>query len=397
MLDSILCCHDLVKSDFEKAIDCYLWDSSGMSYTDFESGTWCTALGHNHPRINEVISGQLKLVSHLNHRYSNASADIASNKLTTILGIPNSKATFLCSGSEAVAWGLKILRTISPLKKVLTLKDSYLAAYGEASEQKDEFWDVFDCEECFRCEPNKNCGTACKNFSNIQFKNISGFVFEPGSMSGLVKFPPSKLIHALTAEIKNRNGYLMVNEVTTGIGRTGKWFGFHHYGIKPDIVSIGKGLGNGYPVSAVAVGQSVAEQLHQKGFMHAQSHTNDPMGCEIAAAVIDTLSEEGLIMACQESGDYMLSKLEKLKEKHTCIKDVRGRGLLTALELEDRFYGKPILDIFQGMLTKGMLIGFFPTRGVLRFFPPFTIKNTDIDQLISALDESLSTTYELTN
>ncbi len=115
----------------------------------------------------------------------------------------------------------------------------------------------------------------------MPFEDIAGLIFEPGSASGLVKFPPHGLVQTLVGIIRQRGGLLVVDEVTTGLGRTGAWYGFEHYALQPDIVALGKALGNGYPVSAVAMTHDLADRLEQDGFHYVQSHQNDPLGCAI--------------------------------------------------------------------------------------------------------------------
>ena len=109
-------------------------------------------------------------------------------------------------------------------------------------------WYIFNWVQCNSCKKKDKCDPACKELQNIP-DNIADFVFEPGSSSGFVRFPPKKLIQNIVKIVRNNNGKVIANEVTTGVGRTGKWFGFQHYDIEPDLIAIGKGIGNGYPVS----------------------------------------------------------------------------------------------------------------------------------------------------
>jgi acetylornithine aminotransferase len=190
---------------------------------------------------------------HLNHRYSNDLSEIAAGRLLEKLEMSDGKCTFLCSGSEAVSFSLKAARIMTGRSKFITLKDSYLAAYGEGAEKEDHGWILFDWKECAACSPVKACADTCNRFAKIPFEALAGFVFEPGSASGSVQYPPEKPVHAICTAIKQMEGLVVANEVTTGIGRTGRWFGFQHYDIHPDLVAVGKGLGNGYPVSAVAL------------------------------------------------------------------------------------------------------------------------------------------------
>ena len=118
--------------------------------------------------------------------------------------------------------------------------------------------------------------------NEVDFSEIGVFLFEPGNSGGIVKFPPCNLISALNRICKKNNIVFVVDEVTTGIGRTGKWFGYMHYSIVPDIVCMGKGLGNGYPVSAIAMTEDISERALAAHFHYAQSHQNDSLGCRVA-------------------------------------------------------------------------------------------------------------------
>ncbi|MDF2926455.1 MAG: aspartate aminotransferase family protein [Paenibacillaceae bacterium] len=173
--------------------------------------------------------------------------------------------------------------------------------------------------------------------------------------------------------------------MTTGMGRTGRWFGFEHYGIRPDIIACGKGLGNGYPVSAVLLSREVRLLLAKSPFVYAQSHQNDPLGCAVAGKVLSVIQEEQLLKNAEEMGAYLLRQLKRLGNTHPQIADARGRGLLAALEFDSSFLGD-LTDIHNGLIHGGFIVGFHPSRPVLRFYPPLSISAGQIDALADALD-----------
>ena len=204
-----------------------------------------------------------------------------------------------------------------------------------------------NCETCTKtsvCDPN------CIRFKEIPFREIGGMVFEPGNSHGLVKLPPQSLINTLAEKIKQENGILIVNEITTGMGRTGAWFGFNHYQIQPDIIAIGKGLGNGYPISAIAMNRELAEQLERDQFRYAQSHQNDPLGCAVAHEVITVFREEEIIKKSIEAGIYFSQSLKQLTVNHQVIKELRARGLMIGMEFT------PIKEINWAMVLQGGLL-----------------------------------------
>jgi acetylornithine aminotransferase len=182
-----------------------------------------------------------------------------------------------------------------------------------------------------------------------------------------------------------QSGLVVVDEVTTGVGRTGTWYGFDHYEIEPDVVAMGKGLGNGYPVSAVAMTSRVATDLLEGGYRYAQSHQNDPMGCAVACEVVATIQQENLIARSDELGAKFLSELERLAESSGLVKEVRGRGLMIAVELRARAGSSPAATVYQRLLEQSFLVGLKPEANLLRFYPPLIISEGEIARLIAGL------------
>jgi acetylornithine aminotransferase len=381
-VEHILQCHEIVKTDFTYGRNCYLYDSEGKRYIDFESGTWCTALGHNHPRINRVIRKQLKQVIHLGTRYPNQITEEAAMDVLDIVGIDDGKCVFLCSGSEAVEFATQAARQVTGKNLLLTFKYSYLAAFGSAGRKSPDEWHVLDWGACADKKP-------CDCLEGIPFENIGAFVFEPGGSGiGWVRFPPEELVNEIARRTQEAGGLLVVNEITTGMGRTGKWFGFQHYDVQPDIVSIGKGLGNGYPVSAVAMRREVAEKLERDEFHYVQSHQNDPLGCSVAREVISIFREENRIERGNALGVYFLQGLKKLAAKHEIVREARGRGMLLALEFRPH-EGFSAASAYHALLEEGFLTGYYPAGNILRFDPPLTIKKEDINRLLDFMDQIL--------
>jgi acetylornithine aminotransferase len=373
-MDHILKCHEIFKTDFVRGRNCHLYDSKGKKYIDFESGIWCTALGHNHPRVNQVIETQLKYIAHLGTRYPNNLAEEAALSVLASVGIEDGKCTFLSSGSEAVELGVQIIRRMIGKPLLLTFHNSYLGGYGSAGQKRLDEWCLFDWN-------------ASDCLDEIPFEKIGGFVFEAGGSGiGFVTFPPKALVQEIVQRVRQAGGLIAANEITTGMGRTGKWFGFQHYDIQPDIVSLGKGLGNGYPVSAVAMKRDIAKRLEDSGFRYVQSHQNDPLGCSIAKEVIAIFREEDWVERGNTTGKWFLERLEQLKKKHAVIKDVRGRGMELALEFHPRFSAT---SAYHTLLEKGFLVGYYPTGNMLRFDPALTIKKEDITHLLEFLDSML--------
>jgi len=391
--------YELVRTDIVRAQGCYLYDAQGKRYLDLEAGVWCAALGHNHPCINRVIREQLDRVAHLAYRYSAEIVEQAAEAVLSTLPFPEGKCVFLSSGSEAVEFGVQVARRLSDRPLLLTLADAYLAAYGSAGRANVlsggttiREWYAVDWTECAACPHTEQCDPECIHLAAIPWSQIGGFVFEPGSSGGLVRFPPRSLVTTLAHWVQAQGGLVVVDEVTTGLGRTGAWYGYQHYDLQPDVVALGKGLGNGYPVSAVAMRGEVAERLMASaatGFHYAQSHQNDPLSCAVAQAVIAVLREEGLVERSAATGAYFLSALQDLSERHSQIVEVRGCGLMIGVEFAEA--GSPsVMALYRALLEQGCLAGCKPAADLLRFYPPLILETDQVDRSVVCLEAVLT-------
>ena len=356
-----------------KSAGCYMFDSDNRQYLDFESGDWAANIGHSNDRITQVIKDQAGLLIHDGLRFRNKQSEELSVRLLEKLLFPGGKSTFLNSGSEAVNLAITFAKNLTRRKKVLKMDCSFLAAYGhgQISANNTELVSI----------PMDSI----KSIPEINFHEIAAFVFEPGNAWGLVKFPNNDFITSIASSIKKNGGLLIANEVTTGFGRTGKWFGFQHYDYKPDIVSIGKGLGNGYPISCVSINQKVSELFDSNPFRYAQSHQNDPFGCAVGLEVMNVMDSDGLVQRSSEMGKYFQAQLRKLQAQHSDkIMDIRARGLMIAFELKA---GLSAENIYLQLIDNGFLVG--QKENVIRFMPSLTIEQAHIDELITALNKIL--------
>ena len=383
--------YDFIKVDIVRGQGCYLFDNYNNMYVDFEAGVWCTSLGHNHPRINQAIIAQIDKIAHLGFRYTNKIVEEAAVKILETVSLTDGKCIFLSSGSEAVEFGVQIARCLSRQPLFITLSDSYLSAYGDAGKKSREGWFSFDWSACKDCT-HLGCDPQCSHLKEIPVERIGGLVFEPGNTSGLVKLPPKKLVKALGIIVKQWNGLIVVDEVTTGLGRTGAWYGFQHYSLQPDIIALGKGLGNGYPVSAIVMKDDVALRLETSSFRYAQSHQNDALACAVAKEVITVVQEDGLIERSNIIGAKFLNELEVMRQRYNNIKEVRGRGLMLAVEFKNNDETFSLASVYSKLLESGFLVGYKPAANLLRFYPALTINEHDIESMLDVLDQILEKT-----
>jgi acetylornithine/N-succinyldiaminopimelate aminotransferase len=357
-----------------KSKDCYLFDSEGKKYIDFESGVWCTNIGHGNKLINSRIKKQIRKIVHHGYHFRNQYAEQLSIKLQELIGFKNGASVFLSSGSEAVNLSITLARHFTGKKKVLKIDNSYLSAFGFG-----------------QITANNNTLVNVKyndldSVNKVDFSDISTLVLETGGASvEMVRFPENEFVTKLI-DACQRNGCLIIaEEVTTGIGRLGKWFGFQHYDIVPDIVVAGKALGNGFPISSLTLNSNLADKFEHNPFRYGQSHQNDPFGCSVAIDVIKIIESNKLIDKSRITGDYFKKRLDQIQEKHSeKIQEIRARGLMLALEFKDSVDGELI---HKRLFESGYVMGF--RLNTLRFLPPLTIKHTDIDKMIEKLDEIL--------
>jgi acetylornithine aminotransferase len=380
--------YDLWRHDVVRAEGVHLITASGARIVDFESGVWCAGLGHAHPRLQAVMHAQLDRALHLGYRVESALAEDVAAALLATLPFPDGKCVFLASGSEAVELATQIGRRTSRRPLLLGLTGAYLSAYGTTGRTSSDEWILFDWAACVECPRNADCDPGCPRLAEIAFARIGAFVFEPGNSGGLVKLPPRGPIRALAARVADAGGVLVVDEVTTGLGRTGTWYGFEHYDLRPDLVALGKGLGNGYPVSAVAMRHSIGADLEASGFHYAQSHQNDPLGCAVAKEVLAVLHDERLIERSARVGEVFLRGLIAIASRHAVVREARGRGLMLAMELRPDAQPTAV-DVHRALLERGLLVGCRPQANLLRFYPPLTIGEDEIRGLLAELDRVL--------
>jgi acetylornithine aminotransferase len=376
----------LLKTDFVRGEGCRLYDAQGKSYIDLESGDWAAGLGHGHPRVNRALCEQAERLIHLGDSYLAPVTEEAAAQVLEITGMPEGKCVFLNSGSEVVEFAVQAARRVSCRPLLLGLANAYLAAFGSAGKKDPAEWLLFDAQACAACPQAESCDPACPRIREIPFERVAAFVFEPGAASGQIRPPAAGPIRVLAEQVHAQGGCLAVNEVTTGMGRTGAWFGFQHYAVQPDVVGIGKILGNGYPVSAVAMRAAFAESLKESGFRYAQSHQNDPLGAAVAKEVIAVLRDEDLVARSRRLGADFLDALRVVGQHHPGVKAIRGRGMMLAIEFGPALSAA---QVSQALRERGFLVEERPGANQLCLFPPLVLPEDDVTNFILALDEEM--------
>lgn len=369
-----------------KGNGCYIYDDTGRKYLDLEAGVWALPLGHCDSDINNAMHQQIDQLIHCGYKYSQPIVESCAHELLSISGLSDGRCVFLSSGSEAVEYAVQLAKSIRPTKKCICLKNQYLSAYGNCLNKSDQDWELVD----WNFSEDKSVNQYYHDLSSkINFSKVGVFVFEPGNSSGLVKLPPQNMVKALNIICEENNVVIVVDEVTTGMGRTGKWFGYMHYDIKPHIIAIGKGLGNGYPVSSVVIQEKTAKEAEKTNFHYAQSHQNDPLGCRVAYEVITKIKRNQLLKHTNEISVYIKRKYEELQQEIHSISQVRGVGLLLSMELSHDTSSDAMIGIEKGLFEKGFVVGIKVSERIIRTYCPLIITKEMIDEYIAALKSVL--------
>jgi len=387
-----------------KGKDCFVIDSSGKKYLDLLSGVWCNILGHCHPKIVKVINQQISKIVHTGYQFATKEIDEAVKELRPIVPEKLTNVVFLNTGSEAVEFALKIAQIYNNKSEIVVIEKGYYGATARAiSISEAGFKSPFGvpykniyrlpAPTCRNCPEGKSypCGDfPCLNTLKEIYnkKNISAIIFEPVMAVGGIIVLPRGYINRLREYADNYGAVLISEEVTTGIGRTGKWFGFQHSSAIPDILILGKAIGAGLPVSAVIITDKINKKCATK-YRHVQSHQNDPFSGKIAAEVIKIIKNENLIQRCAEVGKYFLELLNYLQTKISLIKEVRGIGLMIGVEIEQEKSEIGQL-VYNDLLEKGFICDYLSNISTFRFFPPYIIKKQDIERFVNEFKKSLN-------
>jgi acetylornithine/N-succinyldiaminopimelate aminotransferase len=362
-------------------------DEKGDRYLDLLSGIGVNALGYNHLAVVETIARQSRKLIHISNLfYHEGQAELAM-RLTERSGLD--RAFFANTGTEAWEGALKLARAYATLRrsegakigtKFLALEQSFHGrTFGSMAttykaKYRDPFAPVMPDVEFVRFNDVEDLRA---KFSS----DVCAILVEAIQGEGGVR-PLTQEFFAEARKLTESTGALLVvDEIQAGLGRTGKWFAYQHYGILPDVTTLAKPLAGGIPLGAVLCTEEVARVIHAG--MHGTTFGGGPLACAVAIAVIDTIENEKLLEHAASLGQYFQEQLRGLATKHECIVDVRGKGLMVAAELDSAELGKKAV---AEMLNRRILIN-CTSDTVLRFLPPYILERQHVDTAIAALDE----------
>ena len=394
----------------ERARDQYVWDVEGNQYLDFFGGIVTISVGHCNGDVNRKVHAQLDKLQHVSTVFATEPQVALAKKIASIT--PDGQLTksfFTNSGTEANETAILTARCYTGSTEIVALRHSY---HGRSSMtmalSAQAPWRLGPVTQpgivhahnayCYRCPfglSYPDCGVKCAQdveelIRTTTSGRIAGFIAEPIQGVGGFITPPKEYFRIVEDIVRKAGGIFISDEVQTAWGRTGgKWFGIEQWGVEPDIITSAKGLANGSPVGLTVAKAKVADAV--KG-VHISTFGGNPVTATAAKAVIDFIDENNLGTNAATVGAHLREKLEELQEKHTMIGEVRGMGLMQALELvEDRKSRKPAtegtLAVMESARENRLLVG----RGVLRLTPPLNISKTDVDEFARLLDASLTT------
>lgn len=360
----------------------YAYDTNGKKYIDYLGGIAVNVLGHGHPKLVKAISDQAaKMIHCSNLYYTQVQAELAE-KLVKLSGL--GKVFLANSGAEANEGAMKLARkfahqTNPDKSEIITANHCFhgrtlatLTATAQPKYQKGleplpagfRYVDYNDIDALKAMMSEKTCAV----------------MLEPIQGEGGVNIPDQEYLKQVRALCDQYGAALILDEIQTGIGRTGTMFAYEQFGIKPDIVTLAKGLAGGVPVGAFIASDTYAAAFHAGD--HGSTFGGNPLACAAANTVLDTIAEENLLQNAKEVGAYFMAELKKLQAKYSgLIAEVRGKGLIIGAELT-----KPGREIVDACLQDGAIIN-CTAGNVLRFVPPLIVTKANVDELIVILDK----------
>jgi 4-aminobutyrate aminotransferase-like enzyme len=391
----------------------YLWDSEGKKYLDFFGGIVTVSVGHANPRVTSKIKQQVDKLQHASTLFPNEAIVALAKKIAQITPGQISQSMFTNSGSEANETAIQLARMHTGNFEVVALRHAYsgrtsltqsLTGQNTWRKSLPASLGVVHAMNayCYRCPLGKtypSCEVACaKDIEAVIQTTTSGqiaaFIGEPIQGLGGFITPPKEYFKIVFKVIKDYGGLFIADEVQTGWGRTGKkWFGIEQWEVVPDMITAAKGMGNGVPIGLTATRPEIAASF--KG-LQISTFGGNPVTSVAAKAVIDLIEEDQLMDNAATVGAYFRQGLEDLQQKHSVIGDVRGMGLMQALELvKDRDTREPAAvetgAFMEECRRRGLLIGKGGLYGnVIRMSPPLNIAKSDVDEAIRMIDEAFT-------
>ena len=361
-----------------------VWDANGKEYLDLLAGIAVCSLGHSNPKVVAAIRKQAGILGHTSNLYYN---EIQARVAETLVKNSFAEKVFFCnSGAEANEAAIKLARRYAFEKmdgryELITMENSFhgrTLATITATGQKKFQLGFEPLPDGFKYVPFNDAAALEAAISD----KTCGVMLEPIQAEGGVNIPAPEYLRAVREICDSKGLLLILDEVQTGMGRTGSLFAYEQFGIKPDIMTLAKALGNGFPVGAMLATDPVASVLVPG--THASTFGGNYLAMSACLASLDCLLNDGVLENCCAAGEHFLKKLRGLKRKHKSISAVRGMGLIVAVDTSADCF-----EIVGKCLEKGLLVN-CTSATTLRFVPPLTIRKSEINKAVGILDEVFS-------
>ena len=364
---------------------CRVWDADGKAYLDFFGSTVVVNLGHCHPAITRAITEQANTILHVSNLHHSAPQALLAERL-----VQHSFAdrVFLCnSGAEANEAAIKLARKFGAdhgdgRYEIVTMLGSFhgrtiatIAATGQEKVRRG----FQPLPEGFRYVPYNDIAAVERALN----ERTIAIMLEPVLGEGGIVVATTDFLQRVRELCDRRNLLLIYDEVQTGMGRLGKLFGYQISGVAPDVMTLGKGLGNGVPIGAMLATERVAQAFAVGA--HGTTFGGNALTCAVGVAVIDTLLKDGVIENGHAMGEYLRERLRALQAQRSIIRDVRGQGLLVGVELSE-----PGADIVDRCREAGLILNCTAEK-VLRLSPPLVVTRAEIDEAVTILAQALPT------
>lgn len=359
----------------------WLWDPQGNKYLDALSGVAVTALGHAHPKLTQAISHQAKRLMHTSNIFRIELQEQLAEKLCALSGM---QSVFFCnSGTEANEAAIKLARLHAHNRgvrnpEIVVMENAFhgrtLAALAATGNEK--------IKQGFDPLPTGFVRVPYGDLlavHNLRRKNIVAVLVEPLQGEAGVSVPPEGYLAGLRKLCSERGWLFMLDEIQTGMGRTGQWFSFQHENALPDVMTLAKGLGGGFPIGA-CLASGAAAQVFAAG-THGSTFGGNPLACRAALAVIDVIEQDQLCANAAEMGARILAKLREGLQGQSSVVEVRGKGLMIGVELD-----RPCADIVGHALGKYLLLNVTAEKNI-RLLPPLILNRKEADQIADTVIE----------
>jgi len=403
----------LMATTYEDAViaeahGCIFKDADGNEYLDMASGQICAIVGHGHPELMRRVEEQMTKVVHTGTSFLSPPVFEAAEKLARITPGDLKKSIFLSTGAEANEYAFRIAKAYTGRDGIIAFTKGYAGLtlatisatnYGRNAHPLVPNTCHILTPDCFLCPLNlkyPECDIRCLDVSCEMIKGdlerAAAIIFEPILSAGGLIVPPPDYFKRLKQVAEEYDLLLIADEAQTGMGRTGRWFAVEHYGIVPDILVISKGIGGGFPTSAVAINEKIAKGIMGK-ISQFSSHQSDPLAAAAASAVIDIIEEEDLIQQANDKGVYLREKLKEVERIYPNLTNIRGYGLMVGFDL----FEDPLSGRISRIMGQALEV-FARKRGVhfqcvqrfrFRILPPLTITYQQIDHFVQVLRDSL--------